>query len=212
MIVQDESPDDIDKFDIEKLRIKGSDFYSAYNEANNRQAVLNSTCGNFKEEKDAEDCLFTFLQSTKLFSLYRQLDGVPIFRHHLQQIQDVRCDILALPISDTIFTGAIVIEAKKTGEKIGPGISQLLDYLHSVFTVRNGIGVIPTLGLLFPCHKQNSATASWMQHQHIGTIETNDYKRHLLVYSGEERLLEFGEDGSLLFSKKSKSGRKMGSR
>jgi hypothetical protein len=172
----------------------------------------NETCGQFDTEKQAEDWLCGFLESTKSFKLYRQLDGFPVFRHHMQQMQNIRCDILALPINDQITTGAIVIEVKRSGEKIGPGLSQLQDYLRSVFPVKNAICVAPTIGFLFPCPKQHRAAASWMQHQHLGTVFQADISGNLMFFTGEERLIEFNNDGSLRFSRASKCGRGMGSR
>ncbi len=179
---------------------------------------VNLTHDGFPVEKDAHDFLRAFLTDAslesgeRLFHIYSEVVGVPIYRHHLQKIQDVRCDILALPIVERITLGGIIIDVKRSGVTIGPGISQLHDYLNSAFDVRNGIRVIPTTAFLFPVRKQNSATASWMQHQHIGTIEVNNYTKNVIFFCGEERLLEFSPGGILLHARETRSGRKMGSR
>jgi len=177
----------------------------------------NITHDGFPEEKNAHEFLRSFLEkasvdSKKLYVVHSEVRGTPLHRHHLQEMQDVRCDLIALPLTMATRLGAIVIDTKKSGITIGPGISQLHDYLNSVFDVQNGIQVMPTFGFLFPVRKQRCATASWMQHQHIGTIEVKPYSGNLVFFCGEERLMEFTPGGVLIHSAGSRSGRKMGSR
>ena len=173
---------------------------------------INVTCDTFATEEAAEEWLANFLQSTRQFSVYRQVEGVPVFRHHRQEWKDVRCDILAIPLSiSTLNLGSIVFEVKRSGEKIGPPMSQMLDYLHTIFTVRNQIGLVPTMAFLFPCEKQHGAVASLMQQQHMGSARRS-YKHGLQCFCGEQRLLEFDSSGNLVYSDNLKSGRKMGSR
>ena len=100
----------------------------------------NQTSGSFKTEKEAEDFFCEFMTLTERFFVYRQVSGVPIHHHHLQMVQNIRCDVLLLPKEKNgskLKCGALVIEVKKSGEKIGPGISQMHDYLNSVFTLEN---------------------------------------------------------------------------
>lgn len=173
---------------------------------------LVTTCDNFSDEETAEQWLYDFLLATNCFSLFRQQPGVPIYRHADQQWHDVRCDILAIPAPKCgIDLGAIVFEVKRSGEKIGGPLNQMLDYLRTVFPVRNQIGIIPTIAFLFPCEKQHGPVASIMQNQHMGTA-ARSYKRGLVCFSGEQKLLEFDSSGNLTFATTMRSGKKMGAR
>jgi hypothetical protein len=188
------------------------DIFGNLNGITNKVSDDNVTCDTFTTEEAAEEWIHEFLISTKRFSVYPQTMGVPIFRHHNQDWKDVRCDLLAIPLGASgVDVGVLVVEVKRSGIKIGPGISQIMDYLHSVFQVRNSIGVIPTIGFLFPCNKQHGAVASWMQHQHIGTANRN-WKNGLVFFVGEQRVLEFDSSGNLEFYSPLKSGKKMGAR
>lgn len=182
----------------------------------------NKTCGNFTDEKDAQAWLVDFLgrcKDEKGGAFFRRVvefaQGVPLYRHHRQSIDKERyaCDVLALPnIRYSVIFGAMVFEVKKSCVEIGPGLSQLKDYMASVFDV-SGIRVVPSFGFLFPCRKQMCATASWMQHQSIGSICQEEYNQRVKIYTGEERLLEFEPSGTLVFVTKSpRSGRGSGSR
>jgi hypothetical protein len=174
----------------------------------------------FQCERDAEDWLYAFLLSTGLFHIHRQVHGVQLFRHQRQEIHgNIRCDLLLLPRDPQIIDaglGAMIVEVKRAGVKIGPGISQMTDYLRCVFSV-DSIDIKPRMGFLFPCAKQALLNASWMQQQHIGGIfiehptEHNGHTLKLNFYSGEQRLMTISQHGKLTV-KKMLSGRKAGSR
>lgn len=179
----------------------------------------NLTCGSFDDERDAQKWLVEFLkkchdQEGKQFFKFiaEGLVGTPLYRHHRQSIDkdSYKCDVLAMPQAPySEFLGAIVFEVKKSGIKIGPPLSQLKDYMASSFNVC-GIQVVPSFGFLFPCPKQHSATASWMQHQSMGAAfeECNRFK----LFTGEEQLLAFSSTGRLDCMANPKSGRGSGSR
>lgn len=171
----------------------------------------NITQSGFATEKEAEDWLSDFINRTGCFRVYRQMQGVLLSRHHRQtELPGVRCDLLLLP-AGKIRTGAIVIEVKKSGVAIGPSLSQLTDYLRSSFEVVNGIHVIPTYGFAFPVRKQHRATASYMSHQNLGTCEVTR-SGGIVLFSGEERLLQFDGGGQLEFYRESACGTKTGAR
>ncbi|NBW12842.1 MAG: hypothetical protein EBR82_32945 [Caulobacteraceae bacterium] len=178
---------------------------------------VNQTQDGFPTEAESQKWIADFMRSTGVFCVYEQVVGYPIYRHHLQEQSNVRADVLLIPksnVEDKIRLGAIVIEVKKSGVAIGPAISQLKDYLNSVFIVDSlcEVGIIPTYGFVFPCYGQNSATASWMSHQHMGTIQIIEHSGNVCFCSGEERLLEFFPNGGIRFYRQSRNGRKTGSR
>jgi hypothetical protein len=172
------------------------------------------TCGPWPTEQEAEDWLAAFLDGTGLFHVLRQVRGVPLQRHHFQRTQGVRADLLLLP--SVKFTeagwkdGAIVVEVKKPGAKIGPGISQLLDYMRTAWCIDGGIAIVPSFGFLFAARKQIGPFASLMAHQHIGTASLEDDDR-LDLCCGHSGVLRLSGDGDVIV-KPTEFGRKMGAR
>lgn len=173
----------------------------------------NVTQGEFATEKEAADWLFHFLESTQNFHIYRELCGSLLHKKHRQkEVSRLRCDFLLIPFaSSKIKFGAVVIEAKRSGEKIGPSLSQLMDYLNCSFEVENGINVIPSYGFSFPCQPQHCAVASIMSHQGIGSCSIT-WNGEVVFSIGEERILQFDRFGEITFLKESKSGKGVGSR
>lgn len=166
----------------------------------------------FATEREASEWLFKFLTITKCFQIYREHPCTLLHKRHRQGYPaKLRCDFLLIPSSDAVKSGVIVIEAKKSGVKIGPALSQLMDYLNCSFEVRNGINVVPSYGFAFPCPPQHCAVASIMSHQGLGSC---DITRGLGIRFclGEERVLEFNQSGELIFTRESKSGKGVGSR
>ena len=94
-----------------------------------------TTFGPWPDERAAEDALVAFLAAAGLFAVYRQVVGRPLWTHCFQQPQDVRVDVLLVPSARLLEAGwdagAVIIEVKRPGEKIGPGCSQLIDYMNS---------------------------------------------------------------------------------
>lgn len=164
-------------------------------------------------EKMAEDHLHNFLLKSRFFSVYRQVDGAPFANHHFQEAHSVRADLLLIPTAAAREIGwcggAMVIEVKRSGEKIGPACNQLLDYMNSAFFLPGGVAVVPSFGFVFPAPKQHGPTASLMAHQHIGTAEM--ICDALVLSCGESRVIPIREDGTLDIGRID-FGRKMGSR
>jgi len=174
---------------------------------------LDVTCGDWTVESDAEDFFVQFVATTGMFRAHRQVFGEPLWKHFWQEHQAVKADVLLLPtrkLYDAGWrSGAIVIEVKRSGEKIGPGCNQLIDYTNSVFFLPSGVAVVPTFGFLFPAPKQHGPLASIMAHQHLGTAAI----RHgsLNLFCGESRVLTLGQDGRIDIGNVN-FGRKLGAR
>lgn len=159
------------------------------------------TCGSWEDERAAENDLATVLQAAGLFHVYRQVVGRPLWTHCFQHPQDVRADMLLMPTARLIgagwTAGATVIEVKRSGQKIGPGCNQLIDYLNSAWWLPDsgGVAVVPAFGFLFPAHKQHGPLASVMAHQHIGTACF--YEGALYCYCGESPVLTLSAAGEV---------------
>ena len=174
---------------------------------------LDVTCGDWTVESDAEDFLAQFLAATGMFRAYRQVFGEPLWKHFFQEHQAVKADVLLLP-TEKLFnagwrSGAIVVEVKRSGEKIGPGCNQLIDYTNSVFFLPSGVAVVPTFGFLFPALKQHGPLASVMAHQHLGTAVVQHGS--LYLFCGESRVLTLCQDGRIDFGNVN-FGRRLGAR
>ena len=157
------------------------------------------TCGPWRTEAEAEDYAVAFLERTDLFKLYRQVPGRPLCQRHFQTPKTVRADILLLPRPRLLAAGwgdgAIVVEVKRSGEKTGPGYSQLLDYLNTAWPLAGGVCVLPTFGFLFPVRKRFGPLASIMAQQHIGTAWVD--QGTLWLYAGESRVMTIYESGGV---------------
>lgn len=161
--------------------------------------TYNVTAGDWKTEKAAQQDLIAFLKSSRAFVVREQVAGRPLWKHHFQDYQELRADVLLLPDTPLIEAGwrggAIVVEVKRSGEKIGPGLNQLIDYLNAVFYLEGGIAIAPSFGFMFPMHEQVEAVASFMAHQHIGSASL---RRGVLdFYCGHNRLVRIHESGQI---------------
>ncbi len=159
----------------------------------------NITAGSYRSEKAAEEDLLRFLKTTRAFVVYQQLPGEPLWKHHFQIPKSVRADLFLLPSRRLIDAGwqggAVVIEVKRSGEKIGPGLNQLIDYTNAAFYVEGQVAVVPSFGFLFPVLPQGEAVASVMAHQHVGTAMIE--RGVLKLWCGESRILSLWEAGNI---------------
>jgi len=172
----------------------------------------NVTCGQWATEPEARDELERFIRANGAFRTYR---GEPLWKHHFQtqDKENFRADLLLLPNDPVIEAGwndgAIVIEVKRSGKKIGRGISQLIDYMNGTFYIEGGIAVVPSWGFLFPAVKQAEAIASVMAQQRLGTVTLKHGE--LDFYCGETRVLSIGGPGDVRLGKRD-IGRRLGAR
>ena len=161
----------------------------------------NLTCGDWSVESDAVDFFVRCIDAADgMFRVYREADGKPVSKHHFQEYHDIRADVLLIPTAKIIaagwWGGVIVVEVKRSGEKIGPGCNQLLDYMNSAFSLHGGVAVLPGFGFLFPASKQHGAMASVMAQQHVGTA-FHHRRGSLDLFCGECRVLSIGQDGRI---------------
>ena len=170
------------------------------------------TLGHWQTEAEAEEFFVSFALRSGLFKPYRQVKGEPLCKHHFQQAKGVRADVLLFPTPRLVAAGwqdgCIVVEVKRSGEKIGPGLNQLLDYMNTAWFVPGG-AVVPGFGFLFPAPKQHGPLASLMAHQHIGTVAL--YREHMRFLCGEARVLQFSADGQFALGRRD-FGHKTGAR
>lgn len=173
------------------------------------------TNGDWESEDIAHDTLEEMLRKSSLFNVYRECWGVPLYSKHFQDHSRVRADLIVTPriplIDQGWSAGAIVFEVKRSGEKIGPPLSQMIDYMNSAFTIPNGGGIVtvPTFAFLFSCDKQHGPLASVMAQQHIGTASLAYNK--LSCFCGEKLAFRLDIEGNIEIGD-TRFGLKIGSR
>ena len=176
------------------------------------------TYDGWPDEKAAQAFLVDFLTGNRYFEVRSQVGGVPWASHVFQRAQTVRADILLLPRKNADEVGwnhgALIIEIKKSGTKLGPPLSQLLDYMNCHFLV-NGIAIMPSYGFLFPALSPHGPLASLMTHQHIGTATLRkcggETYQELALKCGETTILAFNADKTIQV-RKPEVGHRFGSR
>ena len=111
------------------------------------------TCGNYATEAEAA-AAFDSLVPTDLFVIHREVTGRLAWPLYGQgEATRVRIDRVLQPTDTAIklgwACGYIGVELKRSGEKVGRAISQMLDYLRSTFQI-DGQKVTCSHVALFP--------------------------------------------------------------
>lgn len=128
------------------------------------------------------------IEETGCFRLYREVEG-EIFHPRLGvDKRSVRIDRILSPtvkLMDAGWTcGPIGIEGKRPAEKIGKPISQLLDYLRSVFELPGGYRVVLEWGFLYPFEAVVGDLQSVMTQHRIGVVGIRGGRRVVFDVGG----------------------------
>lgn len=136
--------------------------------------------GQWKSEKEAQDALVRWL--SPYFYIYEYITGYPLAKRYWQEIKnEIRADIILMPTPDLRNRGwqygCIVVECKAPNEKLGPAVTQVMDYMRCAFPIPNfgGCAMIPTYGFCWPFKNQDGATQSIMAQSGLGVIHTDYY-------------------------------------
>lgn len=177
-----------------------------------------STKGSFQTELEAEDFLCNSAAVNTWFSVYRQVRAKPLFSHPSKSsvTEKYRFDVLLLPSSEIVAagwkSGAVVIEVKKSGVKLGPCYSQAFDYVNSCavgLSMLGGVLIIPSYCFVFPSRTDGGPVASLQTQNRFGCAFVDDYGKwefysgHTMVCRFDEQTFEVG---------KQDAGNKTGSR
>jgi len=143
----------------------------------------NYTSGTYETERDAEAALDAALESSGLFRIYKEVRGYHLQPRLGQDHVAPRVDRLLLPLAEITAGGwthgAIAIECKRTMEKIGRPLSQMMDYTRSaLFIPGSGVAVIPSYVFLFPYDGDGGPIQSIVSQQHLGWIHLHGQKLH----------------------------------
>jgi hypothetical protein len=149
------------------------------------------------ERKDSAPAFDAFIERTGLFKIYSEVRGQILQPRLGQTDQGVRIDRILSPtkkLKDAGWaTGFVGVELKRSGEKIGPPLAQLLDYGRAVWTLPGGYDVMCRFYFLWPVKKQHSTNASIMAQHRVGNVEAKTYRNpewdRICFHCGEQMVL-----------------------
>ena len=175
------------------------------------------TSGTYETEKDAEAALDEALERSGCFRIYRQVEGYHLQPRLGQDRAGFRIDRLLLPLAPLTAAGwnhgAIGVECKRTYEKIGPPISQMLDYLRSAFYLHGShVAVVPSYVFLFPYDGVGGTVQSIISQQHLGYVNILDSGAVSFSTGGSSSLGTVGPHLEQFTVNKVNHGKKAGTR
>ena len=179
------------------------------------------TNGAYKQESQACDQFDAAAMRTGLFIVHREVCGSYLFTLPEKTTSGAcRIDRILEPTEKLITAGwgqgMIGVELKRSDKKIGPVISQLLDYKKAAWKLPNGSLVILSYVFVYPAEKAHNEPASIMAQNRIGTgsldyAPTSEWHR-LSFFCGEQGVLAhyFNTDRTVI--RNTDMGRRAGSR
>lgn len=172
------------------------------------------TIGSWASEADSAAALDRMLETLDLWHVHKEVPGVLTHPRPRQIDRTVRIDRILIPNTRLCALGwthgAIGIEIKRSGMKIGHPIAQAMDYGRSVWSLPAGIKVWLDFVFIWPMPPQHGPVASILAQNRIGSAYTDQWNPFRLR-AGQETLMEIRSDGAIAIGHVS-AGRKVGSR
>lgn len=175
------------------------------------------SCGTFNDEPTACRWLDEILNDSGLWNVYPEVRGWLLQPKANSDKKTMRIDRIITPrkkLIDMGFNlGAVGVEIKASGVKIGPAISQVLDYSRTAFELRsNHVCVWLQWVFIFPFNNPKCGLESVMSQNRIG-VAVPSYRGGILFSSPTQTILEHDGSGNILSGPTMPdNGRKAGSR
>lgn len=217
-----------DALNIESMRAEAATWVAPVDRYTGPRTSDPLTSGPWQTEAEALAALDAILARCGLFTVVAEAAGV-IMQLRPDQADEmaregkgdgegkglrVYLDRLLLPGPELVAAGwhhgAIGIEAKRPGEKIGQPLAQMLDYGRSVFRSPAGGWVWPSWIFLWHLDTQYGPVASMMAQSRLGSACR--YRRGIDFNSGGGRVLTIGAAGDFTIGKAVRNGKRTGSR
>lgn len=175
------------------------------------------TSGSFESERDAEVELDQRLQRLGAWRVYREVEGRPFGQLPTDDVKGYRIDRVLMPtqaIRDAGWPlGPVGIECKRSNEKIGKPVAQILDYRRALWhhdVVREQWFALGWV-FLWPAEPQHGPIASVMAQNRVGTISPSANGLSFMIANHCVAFVAF--NGDHRFKDNADSfGRKVGSR
>lgn len=178
------------------------------------------TSGVFSDEPAAWAVFDAAIELSGAFRIYREVEGEYIQPRPETDPRGARIDRILVPQPKVIAAGwkrggMIGVEGKKSGSKIGPLVTQAIDYSRCAFRIEREPGELIALVMLpwifiYPVEPVLGDLASVMANNRIGTAAMTNSR---LVFScNGTNAITIAADGSLFGVKDLPMGSKRGSR
>jgi len=173
------------------------------------------TGGNFTNERQGTLRLLELLRPTKAFHIYHEVSGTILQPRPGTTQLGVRCDLLLTPTKHLLdhgyHSGAICIECKANGKKIGPAICQAMDYARSAFSLpSSNIRVVPSYCFVWHMGALYDGMGSITCQHNVGSLCEHRGSLRFLLPGGQ--FLGFDETSQIVKVRTPTSGRRAGSR
>ena len=178
-------------------------------------AEANRTTGEFATEPEAWIHFDSVMKTCGAFRVHREVDGEYIQPRPQSESKGARVDRLLIPIAGAVDAGwddgAIAVEGKASGSKLGPLITQALDYTRCVFRLEKGppgLLIVPTWVFIYPLDNPRGDLESVMVNNRIGYVRATN---GLIFSCGGTNGITIDDLGTITV-KRLPMGRKRGSR
>lgn len=174
------------------------------------------TTGDWATEAASAAAFDRAILQAGLWTRYAEVRGTLTQPRTGQVDKAVRIDRILTPTTRLLDLGwshgAIGVEIKRSGEKIGPPIAQAMDYTRAVFTLQDHGSIKIALDWVFvwPMAKQGGTVASILSQQRVGSAHSDDWTV-LQLKAGESNVISISHDGEISIGSGA-NGRKVGSR
>lgn len=180
------------------------------------------TAGDYADEDGPGGSKEAFLQSateSKLFQIHKEVEASYLYTRPFTSgkgSRKGRIDFILLPKQELVrdhgwVYGALGVECKKSGEKIGKAVCQCIDYRQAVYRMpQSGHLIMLDQVFIWPFTRAGGDIASVMAHHRIGGVHQTKWER-LAFYMDATGVLRVRANGEVVV-KGTSNGRKVGSR
>lgn len=176
----------------------------------------NETTGNYQTEEEAKADFLRHVNDDH-WEVLSEVTGRAIFPKHDCDPASVRVDYVLFPKESLITSGwtagPICIEVKRSGKKLGPVVSQAIDYMRCCFTVSrgqySGLTFRPKFCIVFPLARVQESLQSVMASERVGHAHVGIDSKLRIYMNG---VCAYTECGGVFLRHAMKGGKKFGSR
>ncbi len=173
------------------------------------------TQGTFVNEPDAWQWFDEMMNRANAFRVLHEVNGEYVQPRPQTELKGARIDRILIPLAKAVdagwVDGAIGIEGKASGCKIGKLFTQALDYTRCAFTLEKppGLIIMPTWVFVYPAEEPIGDMESITLQNRIGTAKESGGR--LEFHCGVMRTIVVHPDGNIQV-KSPPMGHKRGSR
>ncbi len=172
----------------------------------------NETTGNYETEDEAKRDFLLHVNDDH-WLVEQEVTGQVIHPKQDCHATKVRADYILHPKSELIAmgwqVGPVCVEIKRSGVKLGPVISQALDYMRCQFSGLGGASIRPKFCVVFPLDRVQESLQSVMSHERVGHAHIGSDGRMRMYLNGQ---CAYIEGGGVFLRAAQRSAKKFGSK